>query len=178
MLMILASPLIMTFLLGNHEPVRAQFTLPIVLSFLLTYTWIDKKSFTILVTCFVIGQVLVMGALQYNDYIRFQNDKNMAAEIYEDVKEYLPNRKLIIVGAKDSDIEGKIKVRGEAMGISFFDHYGLSDRATTFMKTLGYPIEDAREYIHEATNLVKDLEAYPKENSILVNDQSVIAKLS
>ena len=178
MLMILASPLIMTFLLGNHEPVRAQFTLPIVISLLLTYTWIDKKSFTILVTCFVIGQVLVMGALQYNDYIRFQNDKNMAAEIYEDVKEYLPNRKLIIVGAKDSDIEGKIKVRGEAMGISFFDHYGLSDRATTFMKTLGYPIEDAREYIHEATNLVKDLEAYPKENSILVNDQYVIVKLS
>ena len=149
-----------------------------MLSFLLTYTWIDKKSFTILVTCIVIGQVLVMGALQYNDYIRFQNDKNMAAEIYEDVKEYLPNRKLIIVGAKDSDIEGKIKVRGEAMGISFFDHYGLSDRATTFMKTLGYPIEDAREYIHEATNLVKDLEAYPKENSILVNDQYVIVKLS
>lgn len=177
-LMILASPLIMTFLLGNHEPVRAQFTLPIVISFLLTYMWIDKKSFTVLVTFFIIGQVLVMGTLQYSDYIRFQNDKIMAEEIYEDVKEYLPNRKLVIVGAKDSDVEGKIKVRGEAMGISFFDHYGVSDRSTTFMKTLNYPIEDDRSYIKEATELVKDLETYPSENSIFVNDQYVIVKLS
>ena len=119
-----------------------------------------------------------MGTLQYSDYIRFQNDKIMAEEIYEDVKEYLPNRKLVIVGAKDSDVEGKIKVRGEAMGISFFDHYGVSDRSTTFMKTLNYPIEDDRSYIKEATELVKDLETYPSENSIFVNDQYVIVKLS
>lgn len=177
-LAILASPLLMTFLLGNHEPVRAQFALPIVLAFFPIYTWKEKKWFSVALLILIFGQVFTMWTLQYNDYLRFENDKIMAKEIYEEVKEYLPNRKLVFVGAKDSDNKGNIKIRGEAMGISFFNHYGLSDRATTFMKTLGYPIEDDRNYILEATEVVKDLEAYPSKNSIYINDTYVIVKLS
>ena len=175
---ILFCPLLMTFLLGSNEPLRAQLVLPIVLAFVTVYSWQDKKWYTIIVSLLVIGQMLVMGVLEYNDYLRFENDKAMASQIYEKVKEYLPNRKLVFVGAKDSDVNGKILVKGEAMGISFFDHYGLSDRATTFMKTLGFPINDDRAFIDEAVLLVQNMACYPSDNSILVTDTHVIVKLS
>lgn len=177
-ILILLSPIFLTFLLGNHEPVRAQFSLPIVVALIIIFNWVDKKYFKILITILIISQSLIMITFEYSDYIRFQNDKIMAEEIFEKVKDYLPDRKLVIVGAKDSDVSEKIKIRGEAMGISFFNHYGLSDRATTFMRTLGYKIEDDRSYISEATKLVENLEIYPSENSILVNDKYVIVKLS
>lgn len=174
---ILLSPLFMTFLLGNSEPIRAYITFPLVLAFLLSYERMEKKWYSTFIILGIFLQFSTMWMYEYNDYQRFLNDSSMAKEIYERVEDLLPGRALVFVGAKDSDLEGHI-LKGEALGISFFQHYGLSDRASTFMKSLGYSLEEDRAFIPEATELVRDKKSYPDEESIFVTDTHVIVKLS
>lgn len=170
-------PLLMTFLLGNASPIRSYFSLPILLAFVFCQEDLSRKWYKAILIVGIFCQFAVMWTLEYGDYIRFLKDKEMASHIYETVKDDLSLRALVFVGSLSSFPQDSI-VQGEAMGISFFNHYGLSDRASTFLKSLGYDLVEDREFIPEATILMKDFPSYPDANSILITDSHVIVKLS
>lgn len=64
------------------------------------------------------------------------------------------------------------------MGYSFFDHYGLSDRAITFMNAIHLDVYGDLNALEEAEKLVQDRPNYPNDQSILITDSKVIIKLS
>ncbi|MCI8575321.1 MAG: hypothetical protein HFI09_02515 [Bacilli bacterium] len=174
---ILISPLIMSIALGNPEPIRACLNLPLTLSFLLILTWQDKKWYQIIIGVLLIIQIGTMLCFEYFDLKRYQNDVSFANEIADKVKDYTKDHALVFVGSKDTSHNQKM-IKGEVMGYSFFDYYGLSDRATTFMESLGLDIYGDLNYVKEAEILVKDRPSYPDESSILITDTHIIIKLS
>lgn len=174
---IIVSPMIMSIALGSTEPIRSCLNTPIVIATILMISWREKKWYTLMIYGLIIIQIFTMLVLEYYDYQRYNNDVKMAQEIYEKIKEYKDDHAIIFVGSKDSSNNKKM-IKGEVMGYSFFDHYGLSDRAITFMNAIHLDVYGDLNALEEAEKLVQDRPAYPNDQSILVTDSKVIIKLS
>lgn len=174
---IVFSPMILSVVVGNAEPIRARIGLPISFAFLSVLVWQDKKWYQILMWILIMIQLATMLTLEFYDYRRYQKDVNMAEDIYEKIKPYTKDHAVVFVGAQNSDSEPRI-MNGEVIGASFFDFYGLSDRAITFMGAIGLDVYGDPNYQEEAKQLVIDLPNYPDESSILITDTHVIIKLS
>ncbi len=175
LLSIFVSPLILTIILGNIEPIRSDLALGIVISFGASYFLKEKKIYI-----FTICLLISLGTMlyyQYSDLKRYQNDKQMAYEIYDQVKNEVSDKPLLFIGVQDSDKEGKI-LKSEVIGRSFFDYWGHNDRIVTFMNSLGLEVTTDTNYIEEGTNLMKDKPSYPHKDSILITEKYVVVKLS
>lgn len=177
-LLLIISPLLLTIVLGGQEPIRAHFVTPLILAYTLIEFYSNKKIYTIISWGMILIQVITMFYFEVNDYKRFQYDKQMAFDIYEIIKDKIENKKLIFIGSIDSYPKDSM-IKGESLDISFFNAYGMSDRAPSFMKSLGYPINSgSMEDIEKCKLLAKDLKVYPDQESILITDAYVIIKLS
>ena len=174
---VITSPILMSIILGNPEPIRACLSLPFTLAFLLWITYQEKKWYRYLITVLVIIQMLTMLRFEYYDLKRYQNDVAMAQQIYEKVKEYTHDHALVFVGSKDSSMNQKM-IKGEVMGYSFFDYDGLSNRAVTFMESLGLHVYGDLNFVPEAEIILKNYPSYPDESSILITEKHILIKLS
>ena len=174
---VITSPILMSIVLGNPEPIRACLSLPFTLAFLLWITYQEKKWYRYLITVLVIIQMLTMLRFEYYDLKRYQNDVAMAQQIYEKVKDYTHDHALVFVGSKDSSMNQKM-IKGEVMGYSFFDYDGLSNRAVTFMESLGLQVYGDLNFVQEAEIILKNYPSYPAESSILITEKHILIKLS
>lgn len=186
-LILLVVPFSLAMVLGDKELYRAQLSLPIVISFVITFMTTKRRGKiiinTIIIAC-LFSQFILTNRLISSDYFRYKEDCLFADKLYDELTNYdIENKRVVMLG-KYIASNPLILTRGETMGVSFFewDQYepnGVGIRAAYFMNTLGYKINANTVEDYEFANKKKEeLEIFPKENSIREYDELIVVRLS
>ncbi len=174
---IFLSPLCLTILLGNAEPIRASLSMGIVTSFGVLYFLNDKKWVSFIFLICIGIQCFTMLSYQQSDYKRYLNDVSVAEDIYRKIHNDLEGRTVVFIGSYETDQTGEI-LKSEVMGRSFFNYWGSSERAIGFMNSLGLNVNGDYGYVEEGAKIMEEKPSYPDEESILVTDSHILIKLS
>lgn len=192
------TPFLMTIYTGNQLVARSQFALQLVAAFGCMfaygiwkkkegagYQWVCRAALVICVVVIWLN-VSTISRLLYTDDVRYQEDVRVASQIAEDVQrmpgaEGLP---IICVGGYGAHLNHA--ARGADMyGVSFlaWDYTpanlaGATGRVVGIMNTLGIDIAGTLDYQDEAIALSREMEHYPNQGYISVQDNYVIVKLS
>lgn len=194
-LMVLASPFLLSIVLGTTPVYRAQLVLPMTFAFLIFlsfYICAEKLQvlfFTIL-ACFVLvtqgSYTIILNRL---DAARFEQDARLAGEICQEILTLTPsldNVHVAVYGEKPFDTSDAVMM-GETIGNSFFawdtpaEPYGAgtTNRVTGFMKAIGYPVQAANtEEITFGHALLSEMPCWPESGSVCLVGQTVYIKLS
>jgi hypothetical protein len=194
-----------SLLTGGTMPYRSLFVLPLALSFMLYTLSLKYNKFwaNIVMVCMLlvaIHQAQISALLFYSDYIRYQDDVRLAYFLQQDIaKTFVRYQQtdeqlaLAIIGAHHTPIR-KNYLRGEAMGLSYFDpNISLVNRSTSvnffeslplslpFLQSLGFNHEmPSTEQMSLAREATLKMPNYPAAGSVLYqpNEKMVIIKLS
>jgi len=191
------SVLLVPILGGAVPPVRAMYILAFYLGFMLFFLSgpvAGRSDKGLLVFCMIAAslttcyQVQINSQLHYNDYLRYQNDVQIAHDIGIAIRPFQPaghNVPLALVGARHAgDDLPQVKTRGEVIGHSFFEwgsdsSLEASTRGVPFMETLGI---DVRQPSDDEMNLARErassMAIFPAEGSVTLVEGLVIVKLS
>ncbi len=192
-------PLYIFILTGEIQLKRTQFNYPYTIAFIFLLLMIflqNKKAHNIylrglvslVILYFAYSQMMITGNLFYTDSVRYQKDVELAAKIQNRIESqewYDKNKKytLIFYGRiKNQTVNSYIK--GEIIGKSFFEfdykyHYGVSDRATAFLESLGYYYNAPTiAEFDEAKKYATTLPSLPNKNCIFNKENYIIVKLS
>lgn len=187
LVMALLSPFFLSILIGNVEPIRAQFVLSYAMAFICSYIIINKKiDFLklLVVIIFLFNQIYITTSLFYSDYIRYQEDTQLANDIAYRVEPLMSeNTKVVFIGAYIPK-SNSIIIKGDVMGKSFFEWdaneiIGSNSRAINFMNTLGFhsDIPTPEEY-EIAKEQSIDMDIWPSNKSVKEYDNLIIVKLN
>ena len=70
-------------------------------------------------------------------------------------------------------------MRGEFLGLSWFEYGGDSHRALGFMRTIGYPyITATDEETQRAKEIAQTMDVWPNNGSVIFKDGLIIVRLS
>lgn len=153
------------------------------------------KYLTIIGLIFVFGiayvQSFTTSSLFHTADTMYKSDEAFAHKLVERIEEkewYDAEEEytIIFVGEHLTELENTY-LKSEIIGRSFFEFdyqyiYGVNQRATAFLRILGYEFENPTvEEFENAKQYVKEnsISVYPKEDSIqLVDDNKIIVRLS
>lgn len=184
-----ATPFLMSLILGNPMPIRANLVLTLfvasvwyLLLLLLTKNALRKVVF-ILIFFVAFHQSQSLSQLFYSDYNRYQDDVKLAHQIgYTilelDLGEY-PTQPVVFVGSHVQETRRNL-VKQEALGHSFFEWDGGNPtRISKFFKSLGYKYaEPSFEESKKGNEYARNMPAWPKKGSIDLVDNLIIVNLS
>ena len=190
---LLLSPFLISILMGTAGPIRAQMAIPFVtafgLSFLLRYLKQNRAiKFIVITYCFfsVFQQCKETSQLFYSDYMRYNQDVQLATEIGYDIQKNYPNENnnlpVIFVGWHQTQLPPSC-VKGEIIGHSFFEWghnspWGNLPYLLQFFNSLGFRFTPGVVDSAELESTIKNMDTWPKENSIKLINDVVVVKLS
>ncbi|MFS0775276.1 glucosyltransferase domain-containing protein [Neobacillus sp. 3P2-tot-E-2] len=187
------SPFLLTILLGQSEAVRAQMPalqLVIAFNFYYIYLHLDTKLlqrvWVLLCIILAFNQSYLTANLLFSEHVKYEEDVTLANRINIQLDSMgISDRKnysLIILGKHEP--ENVINLKGETLGHSFFawdmgTKQGTTIRAVVFMRTLGYPFQKPTdEQLNYAHSIKQEMTVWPDKNSIRIENDSIIIKLS
>ena len=187
------SPFLLTIYLGGQPLIRTQWALPLVISanFILFFSYCTYKKIKYVVIGFAIilgmQQLHTVCRLEYTDQLRYQHDVQVASMLSHDLEENgLKDKPVAFIGNLPFNIPPS-GIRGEIIGISFFDfdmvsdpHYYMSSvRIVGFMNAIGEEITCVQpENILYARRLAQNMPCWPQEGGIKDAGDYVVVKLS
>lgn len=202
LILLLASPFLMTLYMGEMLVTRSQFALPVVAAFLAMYgmgkvqrLWQDKRWIKKAAIALIVGTVILQGAcclhLTRYDNLRFAYDKKLTDQVVEVLTEEMDGvflqMPVFFVGYREAEVDDRYR-RTEMYGWSFYEWdyslispTGASHRITGFIKAShGIQLNEQRtkEQEERAVYLAEEMPEFPQEGSVRVMDSFVIVKLS
>lgn len=203
-LALLATPFMMTILLGGTPAMRSQMVLPAVTGFL-GYLGIELVRqqgpcqgrrqgillCCVLVICLLGGaeQAKVTGQLYYTDWCRYEQDAALGRSVIERIERVKPEEETLpvaVVGGREFSGNNSC-VMGEVIGHSFFNYdrevepvpFWSTRRVLGFLHTLGADyVQVPLERAGEALECSADMPVWPAEGSVQVRNGMIIVKLS
>ncbi len=192
-LLLNVSPFMLTIFMGNVEPIRSQMpSMQFVIAFNFLYVAINltTKSFLVIFISLALvisfRQGVTTANLFYSERAKYEEDVIFANRINIQLDSLnvseRKNYSLVLIGEKT--VNSNLVIQGETLGHSFFawdigGPYGTSSRAVGFMRTLGYDFKyPSNEEYKKGLLLKEKMSAFPKKNSILINDNTIFIKLS
>lgn len=201
LLFCLASPFLMTVLLGTAPTARTEFLLPFVVGFFLQYGmnrfFVKEEKrrkyayvcAVILVGCFVMNQSLLSSRLFYTQYVQYEEDVRLAVKITDRIDQLnlgeSPEEPVVFVGRREPQ-KNAVALKGEELeliGRSFFEVSFYTGHGTRvmhhFLETLGYSYNlPTDEQTKTAQELAADMPCWPDTGSVAVKDGVIVIKLS
>ena len=203
-LALLATPFMMTVVLGGTPAMRSQMVLPAVAGFL-GYLGIELVRLQspcqgrrqgILLCCVLAicllggaGQAKVTGQLYYTDWCRYEQDAAIGRSVIEKIEQVRPEEEILpvaVVGGREFSGNHSCVV-GEVIGRSFFNYdrevepvpFWSTRRVLGFLHTLGADyVQIPLERAGEALKCSADMPVWPAEDSVQVRNGMIIVKLS
>lgn len=199
-----AAPFLMAVLLGCAPPMRSQMVMPIMICFLgwlmNFYPRVEKPAghhmkleycgYGICALVCIIGifaQSKTTLDLYYTDQCRYEQDVELGTRLMERLDEVIGNESYTVaVIGKKSFIANNATVRGEAFGLSFFEHdaemeplyYHSTGRVLGFLHTLGGNYQRASEAeVEEARRYSANMPDWPAQGSVAVHNGVVVVRL-
>ena len=176
--------------LGNNMPYRTFVGLPIFLGFawfLAIQEYRNIRIINIMVMLFFIiifsKQVLLLNTYFYSSYQAAELEKIYAIEIANDIIKKndgeLPIKPVIFIG--DYEVSTPQSVRLEGVGSTMLNWYEPI-RKYNIMKVYGYrfneSLMDSAEANEKAEIIALDMPNWPAEDSIFIDDEMIVVKLS
>jgi hypothetical protein len=124
--------------------------------------------------------VAILNMMFYSANVRYKYDLNMGTTIFNDIVEMtgeLPTNPVIFLG-KAEGLDSNSILRVEHIGLSYFE-MDNTYRISYFMKAHGYNLTlPANDLIEAAKVEAVDLPSWPNKDSILIEEDKIIVKLS
>jgi hypothetical protein len=182
--------LLLPILRGAFD-IRSQFVLPFATAFMLLYLMVNTSKkpamlFAVLGCCIAMHQAQISAQLYYSDFIRYQNDVQLAFDLdkriqrTQDNDEQLP---IALIGAYTLPFAHNY-VRGEALGRSLFEwsSNGIHESARhglPFMQTLGLYHKMANvAQMEKARTAALFMPSYPADGCVQRLPDVIVVKLS
>lgn len=188
---ICVSPFMMSLVLGNQEPKRAQIYLPFMLAFGFYYLSLQitrREIYTIF--CFVclicsFKQGVITSRLFYTDFLRFEEDRELVYNLSQKMKEsgFLSGetKYIVVVGGYNARLNNSAEY-GDIIGQSRFISDGAvsaTSGAINIFRAWGYDFwPPADEQYEKALEWAKTMACWPQEGSICCRDGIIVVKLS
>ncbi|HIU76811.1 MAG TPA: glucosyltransferase domain-containing protein [Candidatus Pelethocola excrementipullorum] len=193
-LLLMLSPLFLSIVSGNYQPIRGQLVYPLLLAFVFAYlTTINKKvvSYVLLAASLYValGQGQSLTRLFHTSHFTYESDKELAGDVHSRIAQVGADRGMqeypvVFIGAKSIQ-KMEDTVDGDVIGHSFFEwdqaaYAGSTERIVNLCKSLGYgdlympsqeQVEFAQEYSH-------NMPVWPATGSVQVLNDFVVIKLS
>lgn len=207
LLVLAVTPILITILTANLQPIRAQMTYPLVYAFYIMICYVIFYKFAgelqgtvkklmkagclcVCLVCVILGwkQGVNMNQLWETAHEVYQSDTLTANRMYEDICEVadrtdMENCKVAFVGTRPASLAGN-PLRGDVIGFSSFQWdsgsaIGVSGRVKTFFSILGLTVNapSAEEY-QEALIESKNHPSWPANDSVFMVGECVVVKLS
>ncbi len=203
-LALLATPFLMTVLLGGTPAMRSQMVLPAVTGFLgylgIWLVQIQDSYFrrrlrgTLIYCCLAVcllggvEQAKVTGRLYYTDWCRYEQDAALGRTVIEKIEQIKPDERMPVVVIGGREFSGNHScVTGEVIGRSFFNYdrevepvpFWSTRRILGFLHTLGADYAQVpQERMGEAMECGANMPVWPKEGCVQVKNGMIIVKLS
>ncbi len=194
LLMTIATPFYMTVLCAGEPVRRSQMVMPFALAFVAYVLILQKrgnKRAVLLILCMVTGYVQLSNTmrLNYTDSVRYESDVRTAYALMEDLNELGEKAHvypIVFIGKRPAELNNSCVV-GETIGSSFFEQdaeveprgFYSTRRMIHFMHVLGGDYHRGDEtHALKAAEYSKHMEIWPKEGSIVLQDECIIVKLS
>lgn len=189
-LILLIAPFILSLVFLSAQPIRSFVALPFVCGAVVYLAMNEMKKLYkfkflgIICVCIVGINISVYPAkLNYGDFIRYNQDVNLANKISEKINELnlgeYPEYPVVFIGYNSSNDENYV-IKNEVIGSSIFEwDMGNIVRQNYFMKTLGYTyIFPSNEEVQLGYEISKNMEIFPNEGSVVFKDKVIVVKLS
>lgn len=196
----MASPFLMTVLMGNEPTVRTQLLLPFVMGFFLQYLtekiWkSEKKTMRYLkgavlaaIMVATMNQSLLSARLYYTQYVQYEEDVQLAEKITDRIEQLgfgeIPEEPVVFIGSRTPQKNPSCfqSDQLELIGRSFFEvSYGTNHGTwvmRNFLKSLGYPyVLPNLEQEQLAEKTAADMPSWPDKGSVIEKDGVIVVKL-
>lgn len=186
------SPFMMSIILGNQEPKRAQFYLPFMLALGFYYLslQITRREIYVLLcsVCLVCSfrQGVVTSRLFYTDFLRFEEDQELVYSMSQKMGElgFLNGERkyIVFIGGYNARLNNSAEC-GQIIGQSRFHSGGTATGATpwaiSIFRVWGYDFwtPEAEQY-EKALEWSKTMTCWPEDGSICCRDGIIVVKLS
>lgn len=189
---ICVSPFMMSIVLGNQEPKRAQFYLPFMLALGFYYLslQITRKNLYIILcsVCLICSfkQAVITSRLFYTDFLRFEDDKNLVYSISQKMGElgFLSGERkyVVFIGEHRARLNNSAEY-GQIIGMSRFNTgappTGVTPNAISIFRVFGYDFwPPGDEQYEKAIEWSKEMTCWPEDGSICCRDGIIVVKLS
>lgn len=188
---ICVSPFMMSIILGNQEPKRAQFYLPFMLAFGFYYLslQITKKEIYIMLCsiCLICSfkQGVITSRLFYTDFLRFEEDQELVYSISQKMGElgFLSGERkyIVVIGGYYARLNNSAET-GQIIGQSRFISGGSTNAtpgAINIFRAWGYDFwPPGDEQYEKAIEWSKEMTCWPEDGSICCRDGIIVVKLS
>lgn len=200
----LASPLLLSIVMGNIITYRSQLTLPYVVAYTVVYLldlfssdsmenkmlWKRAGKVILLAVAvyFAYDQTALMARIFYTSDVCQANDERVAAQIAYDisrVSDGADDYPIVFVGSREADLNASC-IRYSYLGESAFEfsnsmepyYYWSTRRILGFFNVLGinykYP---SRDQVSSAREEAQYMAVWPQEGSVVKSEDKIIVKL-
>ncbi len=182
-------PLSLNIVTAGASVIRQEFALVFSIAFIGMYEIDELCSMNrmkqaicvVVIGAFLINQVQLLERLLYSDYKVMQSDYDKMVEIYYKAKELgaTYNSTIVFVGGQDFYANDQSIIRNEVIGFSYFLAVSIApNKLTQAMQAYGFPVCEPNDTQRQrAYELAKDLQIWPNENSICVEDDLIVVRL-
>lgn len=187
------SPLFLTIVSGAYQPIRGQLVYPFVYAFCLAVLTTFRKK-VVSVAC---GMVASLAALHqgqtvtqlfHTAYMTYEQDKALAATVYEDVENVgidagIAEYTVVFVGSRSANLP-QDALKGDVIGHSFFEwdatgYAGSTNRIVNFCETLGYDMKaPSVEQAEAANQIAMEMPVWPASGSVRAAEGIIVIRLS
>lgn len=187
LLLFFISPFLMNFVLLNWRflgRILLSLSLALALELFIFADYSFKIKWTKALSCIIVSVILFINAgsmnfLFYNNYLSYESDKQLSAEIISELEEKGINyesKPILFVGQTESVIRGGEYVQSG----SFFNwDNGNNNRMHDFLKAEGYnTLKPPNELKACGYELSKGMPCWPDDGSIKNDDKIIIIKFS
>ena len=185
------APFIFVILTSRIWPARTMMALPIMLAGLLYISQPYWHKYTQKIMVLVTGFCFVFYTasntrLFYADYITWQNDKLFANRITSAIEQKFgdvlePSKYSLVIIGTPADHDMPLRIQEETFGGSIFDwDGGNQQRLHSLFRIIGvnYFQMPSKAEVTLGTKLAAEMPVWPSSESIILNEQTIIVKLS
>ena len=193
-LLLILSPVYLSIISGNYQPIRGQLVYPFAFAFFVAgLTTFRPKALSciclVVALLFILSQGQNMTQLFHTAYMSYEQDKALASSIYDRISQAgadqgLTDYSAVFVGASGTTLPADA-LEGDVIGHSFFEwdstaQGGSTSRILDFFRTLGYDISTpSAEQIAAAGEQAQSMPSWPATDSVrLMENGCFVIKLS
>mgnify|MGYP005759750797 FL=1 len=195
---LMATPFLMSIVLGQAPTTRVQIVLPFVFGFVFQFFFLQwdfrpalgsrvgaAAGIAILALC--LEQCVWDARIYYTEYVVYDEDVRLAEKISDRIDQLnlgeSPEEPVVFVGSRIPALNPSAYAHISMSGYSFFEISFSTAHGTwvmrNFMMTLGYNYKyPSDEQFIAAEEYAKTMESWPNTNSVAVHDGMIIVKLS
>ncbi|MCI8550476.1 MAG: hypothetical protein HFI68_07805 [Lachnospiraceae bacterium] len=191
--LLLLSPIYLTLVSGEPQPIRGQLVYPLVAALFLAEITTVSRRWLSGILCVAAAFITlrhghIMTQLFHTAYMVYEQDKEFAGAVYGRISQTeadngLSECPVVFVGRHGIVLPGDA-IRGDVIGFSFFEwdnggYAGSTGRILNLCNTLGYPMRMPDEgQAAMAAEYAKTMPSWPATDSVQVKDQIIVIKLS